>query len=101
MSIAEAMADLLDLDPARYAWRTHGACRQHPELDFFPGRDESTRQQKQVCAGCPVRDICLEVALASNDQHGIWGGMSERERRRLRKTRRLDTGADTEQGGEP
>jgi WhiB family redox-sensing transcriptional regulator len=55
-----------------------------PDL-FFPERGATTRQAKAVCAGCPVREGCLEFALASVEKFGIWGGKSERERRILRR----------------
>ena len=57
-----------------------------PDL-FFPERGASTREAKEVCKGCVVRDHCLEYALANGEKFGIWGGMSERERRRIRRSR--------------
>jgi WhiB family transcriptional regulator, redox-sensing transcriptional regulator len=59
-----------------------------PDL-FFPERGASTREAKEVCRGCVVRDDCLEYALANGEKFGIWGGMSERERRRIRRQRAL------------
>ncbi len=60
-----------------------GLCAQtDPEL-FFPEKGGSTRPAKAVCAGCPVRAQCLEHALAHDERYGVWGGTSERERRRL------------------
>jgi WhiB family redox-sensing transcriptional regulator len=56
---------------------------------FYPARGESCREAKAVCAGCPVRVECLAYALATGEKLGIWGGTSERERRRLRQRRRL------------
>lgn len=70
-------------------WRAAGNCvGVDPDL-FFPKRGESTREAKAVCQGCTVRDECLEHALARPERYGIWGGASERERRRLRRARRL------------
>lgn len=57
-----------------------------PEL-FFPERGASTREAKQVCRGCMVREECLEHAVTHPEKFGIWGGMSERERRRVRRAR--------------
>jgi WhiB family redox-sensing transcriptional regulator len=57
-----------------------------PDL-FFPARGESCADAKAVCRGCRVRVECLEYALALGEKHGIWGGLSERERRRLRRRR--------------
>ena len=56
----------------------------------FPKRGASTREAKSVCAGCEVKDDCLEYALVNGEKFGIWGGLSERERRRLRRQRALD-----------
>lgn len=73
-------------------WRTRAACSTaDPEL-FFPigttgpalGQVEAA---KRVCAGCPVREDCLEFALASNQEAGIWGGLTEDERRTLKRAR--------------
>jgi WhiB family redox-sensing transcriptional regulator len=58
-----------------------------PEL-FFPERGVSTREAKEACRGCVVREECLEFALDNREKFGIWGGMSERERRRLRRNRK-------------
>jgi WhiB family redox-sensing transcriptional regulator len=69
--------------PARFAarWRDQAACRG-ADLDlFFPSRGESAEPVRQVCAGCPVRQPCLDYALTNQIQHGIWGGLAERERR--------------------
>ena len=60
-----------------------------PDL-FFPVRGASTREAKEVCRGCEVRIDCLEYALQNGEKFGIWGGMSERERRRIRRQRALD-----------
>jgi WhiB family redox-sensing transcriptional regulator len=60
-----------------------------PDL-FFPERGASTKEAKEVCRGCVVRGDCLEYALVHGEKFGIWGGMSERERRRLRRQRALD-----------
>jgi WhiB family redox-sensing transcriptional regulator len=57
-----------------------------PDL-FFPERGASTREAKEVCRGCVVREDCLEYALRNGEKFGIWGGMSERERRRIRRQR--------------
>ena len=60
-----------------------------PDL-FFPERGASTREAKEVCRGCVVKDDCLEYALDNGEKFGIWGGMSERERRRLRRARAIE-----------
>lgn len=68
-----------------------GSCRGMDPDVFFPDRGESLAPAKQVCAECIVRDECLEFALDNRERFGVWGGTSERERRRLRRARREDT----------
>lgn len=64
-------------------WRDLALCAQtDPEL-FFPDRGGTSAPAKQVCARCPVRAECLQDALDRGERFGVWGGMSERERRNL------------------
>src|SRR5437899_10094452 len=71
------------------SWQDQANCMGvDPDL-FFPERGASTREAKEVCRGCVVREDCLEYALANGEKFGIWGGMSERERRRIRRARAL------------
>lgn len=71
----------------REGWQDQANCMGvDPDL-FFPERGASTREAKGVCQGCEVREDCLEYALANSEKFGIWGGLSERERRRLRRAR--------------
>ena len=71
------------------SWQDKANCLGvDPDL-FFPERGASTREAKEVCRGCVVREECLEFALANGEKFGIWGGMSERERRRIRRQRAL------------
>lgn len=70
-------------------WRRRAACRGvDPEL-FHPFRGESMTEALAICERCPVRTDCLEHALATPERVGIWGGTSERQRRVLRRQRRL------------
>jgi WhiB family redox-sensing transcriptional regulator len=70
-------------------WQSRANCMGvDPDL-FFPERGASTREAKEVCRGCVVREDCLEYALANGEKFGIWGGLSERERRRLRRQRAM------------
>ena len=70
-------------------WKSKANCMGvDPDL-FFPERGMSTREAKEVCKGCVVREDCLEYALANGEKFGIWGGLSERERRRIRRARAL------------
>jgi len=76
---------LLDiLEELREPWHADALCREYPELDWFPGRGESVREQKAICARCLVRDECLASAVRTGEKVGIWGGTSERERRKMR-----------------
>lgn len=70
------------------SWRLEGLCAETDPEAFFPEKGGSTRDAKRVCAGCPVRLECLEYALGNDERFGIWGGLSERERRRVRLRRR-------------
>lgn len=71
-------------------WQSRANCMGvDPDL-FFPERGASTREAKEVCRGCVVRENCLEFALANGEKFGIWGGLSERERRRVRRIRTMN-----------
>jgi WhiB family redox-sensing transcriptional regulator len=71
------------------SWQDRANCLGvDPDL-FFPERGASTREAKEVCRGCEVQQDCLEYALRNGEKFGIWGGMSERERRRIRRARAL------------
>jgi WhiB family redox-sensing transcriptional regulator len=59
-----------------------------PDL-FFPERGESTLEAKAICRRCEVRPECLEYALAAGEKYGVWAGLSERERRRMRRQRKV------------
>lgn len=68
-------------------WQLSANCMGvDPEL-FFPERGGSTREAKEVCRGCIVSDLCLDFAIVNNEKFGIWGGMTERERRSVRRHR--------------
>jgi WhiB family transcriptional regulator, redox-sensing transcriptional regulator len=86
--------------PTVPAWQRQANCMGvDPDL-FFPERGASTREAKEVCRGCVVREDCLEFALTNGEKFGIWGGMSERERRRIRRRRALERrGGEAASGG--
>jgi len=67
------------------AWQAEALCAQTDPEAFFPEKGGSTRDAKRVCGVCPVREECLKYAMDNDERFGIWGGLSERERRRLRK----------------
>ena len=68
-----------------FGWQDRALCAQTDPEAFFPEKGGSTREAKKVCRGCEVRAECLEFALAHDERFGIWGGMSERERRQLKR----------------
>jgi WhiB family redox-sensing transcriptional regulator len=69
--------------PDERPWAGLAACRDaDPDL-FFPGPDGDTAAAVRICRGCAVRDYCLEWALEQRVQYGVWGGATERERRRM------------------
>lgn len=68
-------------------WRDSALCAQVDTEMFFPEKGGSTREAKRICATCDVRAQCLQYALDGEERFGIWGGKSERERRRLNRAR--------------
>lgn len=72
------------------AWMADGNCRLHPPATFFPSDGVGVDRARKICRDCPVAAPCLEYALDSRIDHGVWGGCSERERRRILKRRRDD-----------
>lgn len=73
--------------PADVEWQDSALCAQTDPEAFHPEKGGSTKEAKRVCQACEVKDECLEYALEHNMRFGIWGGLSERERRRLQKSR--------------
>ncbi len=72
-------------DADEQGWQESALCAETDPEAFFPEKGGSTREAKKICTGCEVRAECLEYALANDERFGIWGGLSERERRRLRR----------------
>ena len=68
------------------SWQEQALCAETDPEAFFPEKGGSTREAKKVCLTCEVRSECLDYALAKDERFGIWGGLSERERRRLKKS---------------
>ena len=73
------------LDEEEQGWQERALCAETDPEAFFPEKGGSTREAKKICTGCDVRVECLEYALGNDERFGIWGGLSERERRRLRR----------------
>ena len=67
------------------AWQTDALCAQTDPEAFFPEKGGSTRDAKRICTSCDVRAECLDYALENDERFGIWGGLSERERRKLKR----------------
>jgi WhiB family redox-sensing transcriptional regulator len=73
------------VDDDALTWQERALCAETDPEAFFPEKGGSTREAKKICTGCEVKAECLEYALAHDERFGIWGGLSERERRRLRR----------------
>jgi len=69
-------------------WRQRAACQGIDPGIFYPASDDDAEEAKAICATCPVRQPCLEHSLATREREGIWGGLTERERRRIVRQRR-------------
>ena len=80
----DELADIFGL-PEEASWQERALCSQTDPEAFFPEKGGSTREAKRICTGCEVRAECLEYALQHDERFGIWGGLSERERRRLKR----------------
>lgn len=84
--LAQLLPALVEaVDDGPLAWQERALCAQTDPEAFFPEKGGSTREAKRVCLSCDVRGECLEYALAHDERFGIWGGLSERERRKLKK----------------
>lgn len=82
LGVAGAYSDS-ETDPL--SWQADALCAQTDPEAFFPEKGGSTRDAKRICSGCEVKAQCLDYALANDERFGIWGGLSERERRKLKK----------------
>jgi WhiB family redox-sensing transcriptional regulator len=69
-------------------WMQEGKCRDMDPTLFFPSDGLGVQAAQRICADCPVAEACLEYALVNRIDHGVWGGRSERERRRILRRRR-------------
>jgi WhiB family redox-sensing transcriptional regulator len=85
MSDQNAALAALVVSSEQLSWQERALCAQTDPEAFFPEKGGSTREAKRVCLSCEVRSECLEYALAHDERFGIWGGLSERERRRLKR----------------
>lgn len=78
----------MDERPDDYAWMLRAKCRGISPTEFFPSDGVGVEVAQKICDGCPVHLECLEYALENRIEHGVWGGASERERRRILRRRR-------------
>lgn len=85
LSLVPEVSDYSMLTPDDPLWQEKALCAQTDPEAFFPEKGGSTREAKRICLGCEVKDACLDYALANDERFGIWGGLSERERRRLKR----------------
>lgn len=76
----------VDMTITKEEWLEQAVCAQTDPEAFFPEKGGSTREAKSVCVTCPIVRECLQYALDHDERFGIWGGLSERERRKLKKT---------------
>jgi WhiB family redox-sensing transcriptional regulator len=81
--------DALPEYDAEHTWMLDGHCRDRDPSEFFPSDGVGVERARRICATCPVQAECLEYALTYRIDHGVWGGASERERRRILRTRRV------------
>lgn len=84
-------AELATAEPdpdSESAWMAEGNCRLHPPATFFPSDGVGVDKARKICRDCPVVARCLDYAIDERIDHGVWGGCSERERRRILKRRR-------------
>ena len=88
-NLANALVEGSTDENAESAWMVKGNCRNYPPAVFFPSDGVGVDRARRICATCQVADDCLEYALVNRIDHGVWGGASERERRRILKRRRL------------
>ncbi len=79
------LAHLAGEDEGVLGWQERALCAQTDPEAFFPEKGGSTREAKRVCSSCEVRAECLEYSLLNDERFGIWGGLSERERRKLKR----------------
>jgi WhiB family transcriptional regulator, redox-sensing transcriptional regulator len=76
-------------------WMARGKCKEVAPDIFFPSDGMGVLAAQKICAECPVASMCLEYALENHIDHGVWGGCSERERRRILRRRRISSALST------
>jgi WhiB family transcriptional regulator, redox-sensing transcriptional regulator len=84
-AVIELIAMMGEPQPSEEEWPSRAVCSQTDPEAFYPEKGGSTKDAKKVCLGCPVTKECLQWALDHDERYGVWGGLSERERRRLKR----------------
>ena len=79
--------DMSTFDVNDTSWMSHGNCAHRDPSMFFPSDGVGVEIARRACEDCPVKEPCLEYAIVERIDHGVWGGCSERERRRIIRTR--------------
>lgn len=92
----DAGSDWMEWDWTESDWMAEGRCRHESSSTFFPSDGVGVEIARRICATCPVKSPCLEYALRNHIAHGVWGGASERERRRIARRRRRETASLSE-----
>ncbi len=90
MSITDPAELYASLADDEMPWQDRARCQETDPEAFFPEQGASTRLAKRVCVACEVRAECLEYALETSQEFGVWGGMSRGERRRLKRRQRQE-----------
>jgi WhiB family redox-sensing transcriptional regulator len=85
LSLVPEPIDYTGLTPDDELWQENALCAQTDPEAFFPEKGGSTREAKRICLCCEVKEECLEYSLGNDERFGVWGGLSERERRRLKR----------------
>lgn len=85
VNLLDALVGNYEDGDSELSWQVDALCAQTDPEAFFPEKGGSTRDAKKVCTACNVRSQCLAYALSNDERFGIWGGLSERERRKMRK----------------
>ena len=88
VQVTSAPVKALPFDDSPTAWMAKGNCRNYPPATFFPSDGVGVDRARAICKGRDQATTCLEYALVERIDHGVWGGCSERERRRILKRRR-------------
>lgn len=96
--LEDAVRDVIEIDLLRPRWMRNAACRGQGFNTWFPSEESSEEADaaRHVCSGCRVRTDCLDYALAAGIRHGVWGGLSARERTALAGAARKATGTGRE-----